>query len=67
MAEKAPDALAERIFGSEESELALTTAGDREKLLKTVTLADIKALDLRKVLGGPSLMRRPGIGFGASI
>jgi hypothetical protein len=67
VAEIVPDAIAERLFGSDENEQALTTAPDRRALLNTVTLADVKALNLRKIFGGPSLMRGPGIGFTANL
>lgn len=67
VAEKLPDVIAERLFGSEENEQAMSAATNRESLLRTVTLADVKALNLRAMLGGSALMKRPGIGFHASI
>ncbi len=66
VAENVPDAMAERIFGANESEPALS-GDDRKKLLTTVTIEDIRALNLRKVLGGPALARKPGIGFHADL
>jgi hypothetical protein len=65
--ERLPDVIAERLFGSEENEQGLMTAPDKQSVLKTVTLADVQALNLRRVLGGPSLTKSPGIGFTANL
>lgn len=62
-----PDVMAERLFGSEENEQGLMTAPDREAVLRTVTLADVQALNLRRLLGGPSLAKPAGAGFNASL
>jgi hypothetical protein len=67
VAEKLPDAIAERLFGSDENEQALTSSPDRKAVLNTVTLDDVKAINMRKFLGGPAAMERPGIGFTANL
>lgn len=67
IAGKLPDALAERLFGSEENEQALTSSPDRKARLNTITLDDVRAINPRKMLGGPALMKSPGIGFHANL
>jgi hypothetical protein len=67
VAEKLPDAIAERLFGSNENEQALTSAPDRKAVLNIVTLDDVKAINLRKMLGGENLLKAPGIGFTANL
>lgn len=67
IAEKLPDAISERLFGSDENEQALTTAADRKAVLNTAKLEDIQAINLRKILGGPALLKAPGIGFHAAL
>ncbi|TAL39732.1 MAG: hypothetical protein EPN97_01880 [Alphaproteobacteria bacterium] len=65
--EKLPDVIAERIFGSEESEQPAMTGDDKQSILRTVKAADIKALNLRTVLGGPALAKKRSIGFTADM
>ncbi|MDI1228642.1 MAG: hypothetical protein PSY14_13255 [bacterium] len=49
-----PDAVATRVMGAEKP------SGQFERI---VTLEDVKSLNLRKILAGPLLARKPGIGF----
>lgn len=65
--EKLPDVIAERLFGSEESEQPAMTDDGKKAILRTVTAADIKALNLKSVLGGPALAKKRGIGFTADL
>jgi hypothetical protein len=65
--EKLPDVISDRIFGSEESEQALMMAENKQAILRNVKLADINALNLVSVLGGPALAKRRSIGFTADL
>jgi hypothetical protein len=65
--EKLPDVISGRIFGSEENEQALIMAENKQAILRNVKAADINALNLKSVLGGPALAKRRGIGFIADI
>ncbi|MEZ0223026.1 MAG: hypothetical protein ACAH83_00605 [Alphaproteobacteria bacterium] len=65
--EKLPDVISERIFGSEESEQALMMAENKQAILRNVKTADVTALNLKTVLGGPALAKKRSIGFTADL
>lgn len=65
--EKLPDVIAERLFGSEESEQAVMLDDNKKAILRNVKAADITALNLKSVLGGPALAKKRGIGFTADL
>ncbi|HYD16942.1 MAG TPA: hypothetical protein VEF76_00520 [Patescibacteria group bacterium] len=56
-----PDAIALRVLGSAEDDAPANDTPAAE--MHNVTLADVKALNLRKILTGPLLAKRPQIGF----
>ena len=61
VAKNLPQAMATRLYGPDAT--VPSADGYDDKTLTTVTLADVKSLNLRRILAGPALARRNSIGF----